>query len=386
MSNSTETVIAVLTPPGAAAIATLALHGPRAWTCTRRHFQPVSKKVPESIADVSEGQFWFGKLGTETSDEVVFVLKQIEPIPCVEIHSHGGREVLRLLLALFRSEGINEIDWQEYQQRIASTPLQALAISELAHAPTVRTASILLDQSHGALERELAFIMTLISSRPTEAAERLRQLITFNDLGRHLTTPWKVVIAGAPNVGKSSIINALSGYQRAVVSDIPGTTRDVVTTSLAIDGWPIEFADTAGLRKESDALESAGIALAQQKIAASDLCIQVVETQQSPQWIEDVNVPEIRVINKNDLQSTWDLSAVNDGITLSAKTGQGIAALCDAISCQLVPVLPKPGQAMAFTKGLATNLEFALKLLERDQITQATTLIKALFENSFNSH
>jgi tRNA modification GTPase len=72
------------------------------------------------------------------------------------------------------------------------------------------------------------------------------------DLGRHLTRPWRVVVAGAPNVGKSSLINALAGFTRTVVTAVPGTTRDVVATAAAIDGWPVELIDTAGLRLTGD--------------------------------------------------------------------------------------------------------------------------------------
>src|SRR4029453_3197945 len=82
----------------------------------------------------------------------------------------------------------------------------------------------------------------------SDAVELLGAVLEFAELGQHLTAPWRVVLAGPPNVGKSSLINALAGYQRTIVSHVPGTTRDVVTTTTAIDGWPVELADTAGLR------------------------------------------------------------------------------------------------------------------------------------------
>src|SRR5207244_11945531 len=81
-----------------------------------------------------------------------------------------------------------------------------------------------------------------------EAGRLLDELARYAGVGRHLTAPWRVAVAGAPNVGKSSLVNALAGYQRSVVAPTPGTTRDVVTALLAIDGWPVELADTAGLR------------------------------------------------------------------------------------------------------------------------------------------
>ena len=81
------------------------------------------------------------------------------------------------------------------------------------------------------------------------AAARIREWLAWEDFGLHLTRPWNVVLAGRPNVGKSSLINALLGYTRSIVFDQPGTTRDVVTAATAIDGWPIELSDTAGLRE-----------------------------------------------------------------------------------------------------------------------------------------
>src|SRR5262249_7726954 len=115
-------------------------------------------------------------------------------------------------------------------------------------APTLRTAAILLDQLNGAFATEVRRILALFETDPRNAAFSLHRLAELgNTVGRHLVEPWKVVVAGPPNVGKSSLVNALAGYQRSVVSEVAGTTRDAVSVRTAFDGWPVELIDTAGL-------------------------------------------------------------------------------------------------------------------------------------------
>src|SRR5207248_5393874 len=166
---------------------------------------------------------------------------------------------------------------------------------------------------------------------------RLQSLDRLAGLGRHLTVPWRLVVAGAPNVGKSSLINALAGYQRCVVAATPGTTRDVVTTSLAIDGWPVEIADTAGLRTALADLEQQGIGLARQAVATADLCLWVLDASAALVWPEFSIANVCFVINKVDLEAAWDLEQANHAVRVSALTGSGLAGLCAAISQRLVP-------------------------------------------------
>src|SRR5205085_10015517 len=124
--------------------------------------------------------------------------------------------------------------WQELEKPRDVRPwaFDDRALEPLTRATTVRTASILLDQYHGAFTRAVEAAL----AEPAHVAEFAR----YAPLGRHLVAPWTVAVVGPPNVGKSSLVNALAGYQRAVVSDMPGTTRDVVRTLVALDGWPVE--------------------------------------------------------------------------------------------------------------------------------------------------
>jgi tRNA modification GTPase len=185
-----------------------------------------------------------------------------------------------------------------------------------------------------------------------EASELLAELTRHAAVGRHLTSPWRVVVGGAPNVGKSSLVNALAGFQRSVVSATPGTTRDVVTTLLAIDGWPVELADTAGWRTATEDLEQQGIDRARTAVSQADLCLWVLDASAEPVWPPDA-LPGVRlVVNKIDLPPAWNLKDVGSAVRVSAQTGEGLADLCQALAQWLVPEPPPPGAAVPFTPPL----------------------------------
>jgi tRNA modification GTPase len=346
------------------AIAVLGIHGPDAWNVARKPFRRRSSGQPELPLQAKPGRFWLGTFGNEITDEVVLTVKQLEPIPWLELHHHGGREVTRWLQETLAAEGIRSCGWQEFAGRTLANAAQAAALAALADAPTARTASILLDQFHGAFSRTVAAIHAAVEGNDLLEASRLVKALTrYAALGQHLTTPWQVVIAGAPNVGKSSLVNALAGFQRSVVAETPGTTRDVVRTRLAIDGWPVEVADTAGLRETRESLESEGVGLAREAAARADLCLWLLDAGSPPVWPE-VLAPHIRVvINKCDLPLVWDQSGVEGAIHVSARTGSGLPSLCEVISCCLVPDPPAAGTAIPFSSALCRRLEDVRQLL-----------------------
>ncbi len=243
------TYAACLTPPGAGAIAVLAVDGPRAWEIVRPLFRTRSGVEPP--ADPPAGRILLGRLGGDVSDEVVLTVKRGGRSQRLELHCHGGRTNVGFFLDLFAARGLRVCDWRAFLRRSEPDPLRAAATVALAEAPTVRTAAILLDQYNGAFAAALDAILTALNHGEINAASAgLKAQARRAGLGRRLTRPWRVAVAGPPNVGKSSLMNALAGYQRSIVSPTPGTTRDVVTTRLAIDGWPVELADTAGAATE----------------------------------------------------------------------------------------------------------------------------------------
>jgi tRNA modification GTPase len=251
----------------------------------------------------------------------------------------------------------------------------------LQRAPTLRTAAILLDQLHGAFDRETARILELLESpvgqSPTheEAGTRLRDLARWAPVGRHLVEPWKVVVAGAPNVGKSSLVNALAGYQRAVVSEVAGTTRDLVSVQLAIDGWPVELIDTAGLR-EAEGLEAEGISLVRRAMALSDLVI----------WLKDACRPgEINPREKYAGLVVWNKSDLATeplpGLSVSALTGAGLPEFVAAILRVLVPEPPPPGAAVPYSHHLADLVAAADRALTVGRAEEAVRLLRACLDS-----
>ncbi len=368
LSMVNETTIACLTPPGRGAIATLALRGPRAWAVVRDLFQPLSVQLPPE----PERGFWLGRLA---GAEVVLAVRGAGS--SIELHCHGGIEIVRMLLEGFAQGGIQVCSWQEQERSAGQNPLRSLAQAALAQATTVRTAAILLDQYQGAFAKALATITAILEREPSEGIRTLDELAGRIPLGRHLIHPWHVVIAGAPNVGKSSLVNALAGFQRSVVASSPGTTRDVVTTLLAIDGWPVELADTAGWRDQAGMLEREGIARAQAAAADADLCLWLLDGNAPPIFPEAAAANLRLVINKMDLPAAWNWDAV-DGIRVSAKTNAGLNELCQNLSQWLVPNPPEPGAAVPFTLNLCDRIEEARGSFGKRKIPQALAIIHDL--------
>lgn len=362
--NSNRTVVACLTPPGTGAIATLALRGPSAWTAVKALFRSQSR---QHVADrpPPPGAVWFGRFGDSAlADEVVLTVKQLEPTAWIEIHSHGGPQVVAWLIDLLRQHGVEPRTWREFLAEVES-PGRAAAWEALSQTATARTAAILLDQVNGAYHQAVKQVRDDWNAGQIESSRRrVEQLLHFAPLGLHLIEPWRVVIAGAPNAGKSSLVNALAGFQRSVVAPVPGTTRDVVSARLAIDGWPVELFDTAGIREEVAGLERAGIEAARAAVDHADLCIWLVDGASDEQIRPPADSKAtIVALNKCDLPSNAPEARTTD-LRISAMTGQGIGELLAGISRNLVPVQPAPGAGVPYLASQVVALQNLVEALE----------------------
>lgn len=340
--NTAETRISLLTPPGRGALATISVRGPQAWQMTNACLTRPIELTPEAMMRPWLREF---RSSLETSEELVVSFPHPQE---ARIHCHGGLAACEAVLIALERQGA--VRWQH----------DIFARRALAGALTERTALTMLDQLQGAWERETQ-----------ELNERhIKTLLARVPLGMHLTEPWQVVLAGRPNAGKSSLLNALLGFQRSITSPQPGTTRDVVTARTAFDGWPVELRDTAGLRRSSDALEIAGVARAEEELRTADLVLYLIPADESAaeaaRQLEEVRklVPQGRLL---EVRTKTDLSPAfcrENTIGVSTVTGEGLPELAAQIVQQLIGSPPPPGAAVPICAEQRTFLEQALSSLQ----------------------
>jgi tRNA modification GTPase len=293
-----------------------------------------------------------------------------------ELQVHGGRTNLSHVLAAVLAAGARLARPGEFTERAFMAGkidlTQAEAIADLIHARSEAARQAARRQLSG----ELAAIVADIRSRlvavlaqieasidfPEEvgdpdsgrlgselsaAAQILQTLLHSARRGRALTEGITLVIAGAPNAGKSSLLNALSGYDRAIVSALPGTTRDIVSEPLVFDGLPVRALDTAGLRTARDPIEAEGVARARAAIDGADVVIQVLTPHDPPEPPLSPNV--VFAINKSDLGDPTPLLAALathwpafPAVPVSARTREGIGALVSTVAHSIAGVDETP--------------------------------------------
>jgi tRNA modification GTPase len=397
--NLDDTIVAIATPPGRGGIGVIRLAGPEARAITQPMLQRTRALEPgravhcDLIEPCGAGAHARDTANTEENstkiDEVVVTYfarpHSYTTDDIVEISAHGSPVVLRHIVELALARGARLAEPGEFTMRAFLNGridlTQAEAVRDLIDSQTLFQAKVAAQQLEGALSNRLKPIKrdlvelialleagidfaeddisvaseTTIRDRIARVKAPLLQLAATFSYGKIIHQGLTLAIVGRPNVGKSSLFNRLVERERAIVTAQPGTTRDLVSETVALGGIPVELVDTAGIRSAQDEAESIGIKKSKEALADADLVLVVIDSTQ-PMGEEDGDLlslvegrPVIVVENKSDLLSlAGDGRTANPGqakpgevsptqfaptprIRTSALTGEGIPALRDAV-------------------------------------------------------
>lgn len=365
MFSTDDTIVAIATPPGRGGIGVVRVSGPdaervaRELTARETPFEPrratftrLGGTAPALLQDDVLVTF-FPKPRSYTGDDVV------------EISAHGSPVVLESIVQRAMQAGARLAEPGEFTFRAFLNQkldlVQAEAVADLVDAVTPLQARAAFDQLEGTLtraigeiEQELFDLMARleasldfpdegyhfidpqsVSSGTQHVAERIDTLLASAARGRLIREGAQVVIVGAPNAGKSSLFNALLNANRAIVTPVPGTTRDLLTERADVRGFPIALVDTAGIRDTIDAIEEEGVRRARSALDIADLVLVVVDGSR-PLSAEDEAILQethdrrrLVVLSKSDLPAH---AHVADALEVSAKTGAGLDRLADSMA------------------------------------------------------
>jgi len=372
MTELKESTACKITGDAPSAIAVIELIGPQAIEWLARHWTPAHRSDMIRIDAIRYGILRLPTRAGELPEnklpenapagESVVVCRTAEDR--YELHCHGGHAASQAILNCLHDEGIRIQSAIESFAQTQTDPIDTEATLELLKAKTLRTARILMDQKRGALRDALNQIDRALDRADLPEAQRLAQeLKSWNEVGRHLTTPFDVLLCGPPNVGKSSLLNRILGYRRAIVHDQAGTTRDLLVEETSIEGWPVRIQDSAGIRTSGDLTEQLGVQRAIEASSSADLQLILVDpaegwTQAHQGLLDSKPHKSMLVLTKADLQLPSPNSLPDcPSLSVSAQTGEGIDELLRAIARGLVPVEPSEKQAVLFTEPLRLALD-----------------------------
>ena len=377
MFSTTDTIVAIATPSGRGAIGVVRVSGPGALQISAALLTRTSPLEPRraTFSRLTAGAIhdqvvatFFPQPASYTGDDIV------------EIATHGSSVVLNAVVAAAVREGARlaapgEFTLRAYLNGRIDLP-QAEAVADLVDAATPLQARAAFDQLNGTLTTAIgeidAALFDLIAKleasvdfpdegyhfvEPGSAAlsieaiaQKINALLTTASRGRLVREGATIVIAGPPNAGKSSLFNALVGSHRAIVTPVPGTTRDLLTEVVDLDGVRATLVDTAGIGDSTDPIEAEGMRRARAAAAVSDLILLVRDgstpLEPSSTFEEVSESKRLIVSSKADLPAAWQRE---DALRVSARTGQGIEELVAAIHRALA------GEALSDTPAL-TNV------------------------------
>lgn len=356
MRNSEDTIYAPSTAIGGA-IAVLRVSGPRAKETARIFDRGFASepgmmrfvRVQDDKEPIDDAMaVYFSAPASYTGEDMV------------EIDCHGGHQTVQRILGLLSGLGFRPAEGGEFTRRAFLNGkmdlAQAEAVMDIITADAEQSRKAALNQLHGSVSRAIHDVEDVLLDAlsgidaaidyPDEAEEdciarlpeqlgagrsKAERLLADGRRGRVLRDGLRVVILGRPNTGKSSLMNALAGFERAIVTDIAGTTRDVLDERLSFDGVPVRLIDTAGIREATDRAEQIGVDRALDEMRRADVQLVLLDGS-SPLTAEDETliettengIPRILVVNKCDLPRQTDYAGA---ISISAKTGQGLEEL-----------------------------------------------------------
>ena len=366
-----DTIAAIATPLGQGGLAVVRLSGPRTLEIAGRVFTPAGRgALPPGSAPTHTVHYGHVRRAGQVVDEVLLTVLRAPRTytreDMVEISCHGGLLVARRVLDTLLEQGARLALPGEFTRRAFLNGRidlsQAEAVADLIHARTGLALAAAHEQLAGHLSQRvsplrdaLMLVLAHVEARidfPEEdiEPETRRQLLERIDTavelaeallrtaheGQILRTGIRAALAGPPNAGKSSLLNLLLGHDRAMVSPLPGTTRDTIQETADIRGIPVVLVDTAGLRESGDALETEGVRRTCQAIEKAELVIHVLDTSDpffAPLPSSAQGKKQILVLNKSDLPRRLELPPGLDAgaVRVSCLTGEGLEPLKDAI-------------------------------------------------------
>jgi len=383
MMIRTDTIIALATPAGAGAIAVIRLSGPDAITIVSMHFESVSGKILENQKSHTI-HLGYIKDGQNVMDQaLISIFKNPHSYTgenVIEISCHGSPYIQQQIVQLFLRNGCRTADAGEFTLRAFLNGKmdlsQAEAVADLISSDNAASHQIAVQQMRGGFSNEIKQLRTELlnfaslieleldfSEEDVEFADRtqfkelltriqkvLQGLIDSFAVGNVIKNGIPVAIVGEPNVGKSTLLNAFLNEERALVSDIAGTTRDTIEDEISIGGIGFRFIDTAGIRETKDVVEGMGIKRTFEKIEQAQVVLLLVDGSKllaDDQKLKNIVIdfekiknqnplkPLILLVNKADTITSLDKEKIGtylDNVKyLSAKTGEGVEELQNSL-------------------------------------------------------
>ncbi len=417
ISSHEDTIAGIATAPGEAGVAIIRISGDLALTVADRIFSTKNRTPLRHLKDRMMTYGWIEKEGSQLDEVLLFIMRKPNSFTAedvVEIHCHGGVYLTNIILNLVLDAGARMANPGEFTQRAFLNGridlTQAEATNDIIRARSLMELDMVVNQLKGKLYRridtireDIAWILALVNAdidfpeedqvfaHQEQVREKLSavesglvRLIGSAERGIKIREGYRIVLTGKPNVGKSSLLNGLLEESRAIVNQLPGTTRDTIEESCTIGGIPASLIDTAGIHETKDSIEREGISRALTAIEQADLVLWVIDLinpsfQDPLEGRADLSgIPKIIVLNKKDLFGSDSFSipenlSDHENITISAKADEDIERLRQAIFHQI----SGQGQNLA-EETLLTNLrqkksaENALAIVKRARETMDT--------------